>query len=116
VDFDSAWHVLARRDRVINAVAPGFKVVEREIGGRGMNVLSWQWALVGGVQASGFIDAKVALVRARLSGHGTDSTGVALITPIEGEDVAGARTRLQEIAQQLQPTLGSAGAAGPVSR
>lgn len=116
VDFDSAWRVLVRRDRVIGAIAPDFQVVEREIGARGVHVLSWQWSLIGGMEASGFVDAKIALVRARLSGRGTDSTGVALITPIEGEDVAAARARLQDIAQQLRPTLGTVGVADPVAR
>lgn len=116
VDFDSAWRVLVRRDRVIGAIAPDFRVVEREIGARGAHVLSWQWSLIGGVEASGFVDAKIALVRARLSGRGTDSTGVALITPIDGEDVATARARLQDIAQQLRPTLGTVGVADPVAR
>lgn len=112
VDFDSAWRVQARRDIVVDAIAPGFKVVEREIGAHGVYILSWQWALIGGMEASGFVDAKVALTRARLSGRGTDSTGVALIAPIEGENVAAARAHLQEVARQLRASLGTMDTAG----
>ncbi|MEO8040681.1 MAG: exosortase A [Betaproteobacteria bacterium] len=109
VDFDSAWHMQWRRDIRVPAVAPDFQVIEREIRARGRSVLVWQWALVGGTETSGFVGAKLALVRSRLAGRGSASTGVALVAPIENEDVARARSNLQDFAQRLRPVLASGG-------
>jgi hypothetical protein len=51
------------------------------------------------------VDSKLALARSRLSGRGSDSTGVALAAPIQGENVAGARAQLQNLANELRPWL-----------
>jgi len=107
VDYDSTWRVQSKLDRRVGELSPPLRVGERQIHSRDEQILVWQWALVGGVEASGFVDSKLALARSRLSGRGSDSAGVALVAPIRDGNIAEARSRLQDFAKQLRPWIQS---------
>jgi hypothetical protein len=70
--------------------------------------------LVGGFETGGFLDSKWALIRSRLSGDGSDSTAVALVTSIRDDDVDAARSQLLALAPLVRERL--AGDRGPGSR
>lgn len=104
-EYDPKWRLQTRGDLRVTALSPALKVTERDIRSAQVRILVWQWALVGDIEASGFVDSKLALARARLSGNGTHSTGVALATPVRDDDLAAARARLQQFAGELRPWL-----------
>ena len=106
-EFDSTWRLQSRTDLRVSELSPELHVIERDIRSSRLRILVWQWALVGDIEASGFVGSKLALARARLSAKGSHSTGVALATPIREEDVAGARERLQRFAFEFRPWLGT---------
>lgn len=104
-EYDPKWRLQSRTEIRLTALSPELQVTERDVRSAQVRILAWQWALVGGTEASGFVDSKLALGRARLTGRGTHSTGVALATPVRGDDVAAARARLQQLAGELRPWL-----------
>jgi EpsI family protein len=112
-EFDPTWRLQARHDLHVGALTPPLTVVEREVQSPRIRVLVWQWGLIGGIEASGFVGSKLALARAKLSGKGSNSVGVALVTPIEEGNVAAARARLQALATELRPWLQNPGATKP---
>jgi exosortase A len=114
VDFDSKWRMQRRSDRSVSELSPALRVTEREVRSRGVRLLVWQWSLVGGFETGGFLDSKWALIRSRLSGDGSDSTAVALVTSIRDDDVDAARSQLLALAPLVRERL--AGDRGPGSR
>ena len=107
VDFDASSRVVERKEYWVPAVQSPFRVTQRIIQSAGTKILVWQWGLIGGIEASGFVDSKLALVRSRLSGSGSDSTGITLITAIDDSNVEAAQARLQDFAELLRSRIGS---------
>lgn len=112
-EFDPTWRLQSRHDLRVDALTPPLTVVEREVRSPRIRILVWQWGLIGGIEASGFVGSKLALARAKLSGKGSNSAGVALVTPIEDGNVAAARAKLQALTTELRPWLQNPGATKP---
>lgn len=104
-EFDPTWRLQSRTQVRVDGLTPALQVVEREVHSARMDVLVWQWGLISGIEASGFVDSKLALARGRLAGRGSNSAGVAIVTPIQDENVAAARARLEAFAKTLRPWL-----------